>query len=244
MLLYVNDLAFGHCTTHSVSMSSESKDRQVKPAASVEATGMGLWKAKNVTGLSVSISGEGLVFSGEEESSYALLLNIWKSGLPVGVKCMQRGASDPYLTGNFVITSLERSDPAGDDATYSVTLENAGEVTFDTTAFYIGSDGDIVSYTGDASALEPNVTQTVGTPVSVPTFSPDSWASGSTLSVTLSCATTGADIYYTIDGSKPTKSSTKYTSSISLSATKTIKAVAYKSGVYSIVVSKTYTKPS
>ena len=33
------------------------------------------------------------------------------------------------LTGKFVITSLERTDPAGDDATYSVSLENDGEVT-------------------------------------------------------------------------------------------------------------------
>ena len=33
----------------------------------------------------------------------------------------------------FVIASLERSDAAQDDATYSISLENDGEVTFDET---------------------------------------------------------------------------------------------------------------
>ncbi len=42
-------------------------------------------------------------------------------------------ATPPYLTGKFVIASLERSDAAQDDATYSISLENDGEVTFDET---------------------------------------------------------------------------------------------------------------
>ena len=56
-------------------------------------------------------------------------------------------------------------------------------------------------------------------------------ASGATFdsptNVTLSCATAGATIYYTVDGSRPTRSSTEYTGSIALSATTTIKARAY-----------------
>lgn len=80
--------------------------------------------------------------------------------------------------------------------------------------------------------------------VATPTFSPASWASGTTLSVTLSCATNGATIHYTTDGSNPTTSSPTYSSAISLSATTTIKAIAIKSGMNnSEVASKTYTKP-
>ena len=46
--------------------------------------------------------------------------------------------------------------------------------------------------------------------------------------VTMTCATTGADIYYTNDGTEPSAESTKYTSAISLGSTKTFKAVAIK----------------
>ena len=37
--------------------------------------------------------------------------------------------NEPYLEGSFVITSLERTDPAQDDSTYSIQLENNGEPT-------------------------------------------------------------------------------------------------------------------
>ena len=76
-----------------------------------------------------------------------------------------------------------------------------------------------------------------------PTFDP---ASGlmfyPTTSVTLSCETEGATIYYTTDGSTPTDSSTAYTAPIVLSATTTIKARAYAFGMGpSAVVTATYT---
>lgn len=66
----------------------------------------------------------------------------------------------------------------------------------------------------------------------------------STQKVELSCATTGATIYYTTDGSAPTAESTAYTDAgITLSATTTIKAIAVKAGMYdSAVFSGTYTK--
>ncbi len=54
----------------------------------------------------------------------------------VEVKCMERENADkPYLTGKFVIASLERTDAVQDDATYSISLENDSEVTFDETAY-------------------------------------------------------------------------------------------------------------
>ena len=90
----------------------------------------------------------------------------------------------------------------------------------------------------------PRILKRITGAVSAPTFSPASWASGNSLSVTLSCATQGATIYYTTDGSTPTTASSQYSSAISISATTTIKAIAVKSGMAdSVVVSKTYTKP-
>ena len=77
--------------------------------------------------------------------------------------------------------------------------------------------------------------------VATPTFSPVGGVYTSTQNVTLGCETTGADIYYTLDGSTPTASSTPYTGAISVSETKTIKAIAIKGSDASNVASATYT---
>ncbi len=55
----------------------------------------------------------------------------------------------------------------------------------------------------------------------------------------LECETKGATIYYTTDGSKPTKSDKKYTGKFLVDKSCTISAVAYKDGSYSDVKSRT-----
>ena len=142
MLLYVSGKAVGHCTTHTTTMSSETKDRAVKPVASAGISA-GLWKGKGVTGLSISIKADGLVFYEESESGYKTLFSAWKAGKSIDVKCMERENSEkPYLAGKFVISSLERTDPAQDDSTYSVSLENDGEPeNLDETALTEGAAG-------------------------------------------------------------------------------------------------------
>lgn len=150
MLLYLGEDAFGHCTTHTATMNSETKDRAVKPAASKAKTN-GMWKEKGVTGLSIAISAEGLIYDGETEASYQKMLAAWKSGQPVKIKCMQRGESKkPYLAGSFIISSLERTDPAQDDSTYTINLDNNGEPdTLDETAFTDGTASPGGGVTGD-----------------------------------------------------------------------------------------------
>lgn len=134
MLLFVGGKAVGHCTTHTTTINSETKDRAVKPVAS-KGISAGLWKNKGVVGLSVSISAEGLVFYQESESGYKNCLSMIGKGQSVEVECRERENADkPYLKGKFVVASLERTDAAQDDATYSISLENDGEVVFDETA--------------------------------------------------------------------------------------------------------------
>ena len=100
---------------------------------------------------------------------------------------------------------------------------------------------------GDAnhSDSEPDsVTVTIGETetVATPTFSPDAGTYTEAQSVTISCETTGATIYYTTDGSDPSASSTKYSSAIAVGETTTIKAIAVKDGMTdSSVASATYT---
>lgn len=75
-------------------------------------------------------------------------------------------------------------------------------------------------------------------------FNPASGATfASTLVVKLENIEEGAKVYYTVDGSAPSSSSTEYTSAgISLSATTTIKAIQIIDGQASEVVSGTFTK--
>lgn len=132
LLLFIDGKAVGHCTSHTLTFNSETKDRAVKPLAKKRISA-GLWKAKGVTGLSISISFEGLCNYDEEETAFKDLVKAWKTGKSVEVKAFERevtdgeGPQNPYLVGKFVIASLENSAPAQDDATYSGSLENDGE---------------------------------------------------------------------------------------------------------------------
>ena len=62
-----------------------------------------------------------------------------------------------------------------------------------------------------------------------------------TQSVEITCATTDAKIYYTLDETEPTSASTEYTGAISIASTTTVKAIAVKGENSSAVVSATYT---
>jgi uncharacterized delta-60 repeat protein len=83
------------------------------------------------------------------------------------------------------------------------------------------------------------------TQVATPTFNPAPDTYGDDQSVTISCATYGAAIYYTTDGTDPTSSGTAYSGAISVAGdgtTVTIKAVGVMSGVAdSAVASASYT---
>ncbi len=66
--------------------------------------------------------------------------------------------------------------------------------------------------------------------VATPTFDPDGGVYTATQSVTISCATATARIYYTTDGSEPTSSSPQYSVPIDITQTTTLKARAFAFG--------------
>ena len=131
LLVSIGGKAAGHCTTHTTTYNSETKDRAVKPASTASASA-GLWKEKSVTGLSVQVKVEGLRFYADQESGMKDLLAKWKAGAVVELKGFARSAdASPYMSGNFIVSTLEENAPAGDDTTYSATFDNSGEVTID-----------------------------------------------------------------------------------------------------------------
>lgn len=130
LLLNIGDNGVGHCTSHKITYNIETKERAVKPLKG-EPQSANLWKEKVVVALSISVSAEGLRFYKEAESGFEEISANWGKGQAVRLTAYPRrlSASDklqPYLEGNFVITSIEEDAPAQDDATYSISLENSG----------------------------------------------------------------------------------------------------------------------
>lgn len=78
-------------------------------------------------------------------------------------------------------------------------------------------------------------------PVSTPTFSIGGGLYVGTQSVELACATDGATIYYTTDGTEASTTSSVYSAAIEVSATTTINVLAAKSGMTDATASATYT---
>ena len=167
-------------------------------------------------------------YSGEsmEVTSAASVGHITK----VEITCTASGTSNNG-PGKFSL----RNGSAG---SYSYS-DKVGTWTGDANTFTLDASGQVrmtsivVTYSDGGSTTET---------VATPTFSPAEGTFTSAQNVTISCATSGATIHYTTDGSTPTTSSATYSSAIAVSETTTIKAIAVKSGMNnSSVASATYT---
>ena len=155
---------------------------------------------------------------------------------PSATDCTTAGNNDGTITGITADMEYKKSDAAGWTAGTGSVITGLSNGTYyvrfkatDTTLASDNQELTIAAYTASGQ-------------VAAPTFDPVGGTFTSAQSVTISCATSGATIYYTTDGTAPTTSSTEYTSAISVSTTTTIKAIAVKSGMTnSSVASATYT---
>ncbi|MCC5843939.1 MAG: immunoglobulin domain-containing protein [Verrucomicrobia bacterium] len=89
------------------------------------------------------------------------------------------------------------------------------------------NDGLLVAVGGMGTVLTSVALDTVATPE----ISPDSVGNEASVVVTLTTATEGADIFYTLDGSEPTPSSTPYINPFTLTNPTPVKARAFKEGM-------------
>lgn len=144
LIVFVGSKALGHCSTCEIQDSAETKSRAIKALPNYagsesdtdlqasqgeDTTKDGLWEEKSVSKRSVTITAEGFICEDETGESYDELVAKMDAGEPVKVKYAHKDeASTKYRVGRFLITSLKRSDPANDDSTYNITLENTGKV--------------------------------------------------------------------------------------------------------------------
>ena len=112
-------------------------------------------------------------------------------------------------------------------------------------------EGKIGTWTGNAASVQftavsnqvraNKIVVTVGGDgLGAPTIKPAGGTYYNPIEVTITCSTSGADIYYTVNGNDPTTSSTKYTAPFTLSANTTVKAISAKDGKTSDVVTAEY----
>ena len=152
--------------------------------------------------------------------------------------------------------------PNSDGTTFTATIPTVvgGEYSFDGANYFTTNTKEDcaanTSYTGyvriaatsthKASTATRDTQTSPKLTVATPTFTPNGASSFSgTQSVTIACATAGATIYYTTNGTEPTTSSTEYTTALSLTSTTTLKAIAVKTDMHdSAIATATFTKAS
>lgn len=89
--------------------------------------------------------------------------------------------------------------------------------------------------TAEITTGEPGV-EIIGTP----TFSREAGTFYSPFDLTIECTTAGASIYYTLDGSEPTATSTLYNAPIHITGSTTVKAIAIKGDLKSSIATAEY----
>lgn len=141
------------------------------------------------------------------------------------------------VTGGGSFSEEQKSFTVNDEsyhanATFNIIGATAStKITFETTFNSIYIDNIVVQ----AESSTP-------TPITVaaPTFSLAAGHYSESKSLTISCETEGASIYYTTDGTQPTNESTPYSGAITISESQTVKAIAYKGEMASDVASANY----
>ncbi len=142
-----------------------------------------------------------------------------------------------------LLSSLPSVVDIGQSYTFS-NLQSAitgnGYVTFIVKSDFLNgakyySKEDVAPSPAAADARRPRLTLTYTVSstqaVETPTFSPSGAAFSTSQAVTMTTATSGAQIRYTINGTTPTQESTPYSGAITLSASATLKARAFKTGL-------------
>jgi len=139
--------------------------------------------------------------------------------------------STPHATIHYTV---DGTTPATSSAVYTKPFQVSATTTVKAIATAPGMAASPVA--------SVKYTITAAAPTATPTFSPAAGLFYSAQNIAIADTTSGAKIYYTVDGSTPTASSSVYSKPVSVSKTMTIKAMAIAPGwADSTVASGTFT---
>lgn len=125
-----------------------------------------------------------------------------------------------------------------EDETGSMTMYNSAGITVPT-GENMTVIGFISCYKTTVQILPVEITSASGLEVvETPEIAPAGGAIAPTQEITLTCATEGASIYYTLDGTEPSQSSTLYEAPFTLAEECTVKAIAYADGMEASAVAE------
>jgi len=130
----------------------------------------------------------------------------------------------------------------------TMTASNFSNDRFLTGRLWYGGLAELIVYNTALSAQELSLVESylqskyLINKCATPTFTPNGGTYTSSQTVTLSCATSGATLRYTTDGSTPTETNGIVGTSVTISQNTTLQAIAYKAGLTdSAIASATYT---
>ncbi len=158
---------------------------------------------------------------------------------PVTIEAQGGGNNGKWYTNNGGSWRMY----SGGTVEISVTSNNVTAVTSTPSCDFTINNGT-ASYSPSARTDFTNITVTYGTStttynsnpscleiVATPTFTVAAGTYTGAQTVEINCGTTGAGIYYTLDGSEPTNQSTPYNGAISIATSTTLKAIATNDGM-------------
>ena len=131
------------------------------------------------------------------------------------------------VTSDYTITEITLGFGSG-DGTNEITTEDNNYADGTWTGAANSVTFTIGGTSGHRRIATFSITYSAEAPVvATPSFSPAGGTYLEAQTVTISCETSGVDIYYTLDGTNPDDESIPYADPITVSETKTIKAIAY-----------------
>ena len=194
--------------------------------------------------------------NGTDDSEFSILSN--GNALPMTVKTIAEIMADFENGINLLQSTRVKIENAtvGPINNANNTPITQGENTFNIYKLPVVDglvEGDVITVTGVigcynvpqlrvASADDVSFNGPVMEQVATPVIAPAEGTFSEPVEVSISCATAGASIYYTLDGSNPSVASTLYSAPITINTTTTIKAMAMKAGyTNSSIATATYT---